>query len=1003
MHVILISNCEKRALKRTCAVLDSYALRSGAHTWMTRITEEGLGELKAMLRRSATRQTSVACFRNDGRKRMKLLWIVGNQRNFDRQGVSPVATRARKGGLAIPDWARVCATVATAAGYMHDLGKFGKVFQDKLKNPKPTADPVRHEWLSLLVAREMIGGATWQGAWARIAASGTAQRYKDMRPFDGPLGNALDAVLYLIATHHKLPRRDASAIGTDGHVRDGNHVPECRYNPSARNLDLVRAKLDKLRGIPTNPDPLYWRAIATISRMALILADHAVSAEVLLQKGATAYANTHRPSGELNQGLDWHLENVGRVAGDMIFNMLSLAPPALSAEAVERICVPASGRFAWQEAAARVLSEPNRAEKVPHLVLNMAGTGSGKTRANARIICALNEDGDVRLATALNLRTLTLQTGDAYSDQLGIGKDELACVIGDKLTENLHEYQKSLSNKGEILVDDDENATEEEIETTSEFEYVDTPEWLKRFTQKDSRLETIIGAPVLVSTIDFLVAAGEPHRQGHHALASLRLMTSDLVLDEIDGFDPMALLAVLRLVTTAALFGRNVVASSATLSRPVARLLWQAYDTGTKMRGHLTGNGAFKTAIVNDLSEPLLGSHANIDEFMKDYAGYVKKMLSKLSGKRYRIPFLQPVKTRDLQCWGQAMCEAISSLHDKQAWEDPRTGKKISIGLVRMANIRPAIKTAQYLAERFPHARVACYHANHFAIQRFYIEHRLDTLLSRKNGDMHITADPEIRDILDLPDCRELMLIVVATPVEEIGRDHDFDWAVIDPSSSQSIVQTAGRVNRHRLKNVDKPNIAVMQFNRKYVENESDKVFNSPGYETEKPYRSHDLLELFDWSSIEQIDARMRFDTKHMFATCDDKAINDAVYHLFSCMMLDDPRRNMWMALETYTDAPLRDIKGVRVEFFLDQDNNYRMKEEGSKDDPASRSIHAVPATANSWLSLSDQEARNLAAEVGIAPEDALRVSVQLFRQKDGSVRVTGQVERDESFGFYHK
>lgn len=46
--------------------------------------------------------------------------------------------------------------------------------------------------------------------------------------------------------------------------------------------------------------------------------------------------------------------------------------------------------------------------------------------------------------------------------------------------------------------------------------------------------------------------------------------------------------------------------------------------------------------------------------------------------------------------------------------------------------------------------------------------------------------------------------IVVATPLEEAGRDHDFDWAVIDPSSAQSIVQTSGRVNRHRLVEADK-------------------------------------------------------------------------------------------------------------------------------------------------------------------------------------------------------
>ena len=113
--------------------------------------------------------------------------------------------------------------------------------------------------------------------------------------------------------------------------------------------------------------------------------------------------------------------------------------------------------------------------------------------------------------------------------------------------------------------------------------------------------------------------------------------------------------------------------------------------------------------------------------------------------------------------------------------------------------------------------------------------------------------------MLDHPDYDELMLIVVATPVEEIGRDHDFDWTVIEPSSTQSIVQTAGRVNRHRLNITDKANIAILQFNRREVEGGYNHVFQRPGLEIGVPYRSHDLAELFDWAAIEQIDARMRF------------------------------------------------------------------------------------------------------------------------------------------------
>ena len=58
---------------------------------------------------------------------------------------------------------------------------------------------------------------------------------------------------------------------------------------------------------------------------------------------------------------------------------------------------------------------------------------------------------------------------------------------------------------------------------------------------------------------------------------------------------------------------------------------------------------------------------------------------------------------------------------------------------------------------------------------------------------------------------------MVATPVEEVGRDHDFDWAIVEPSSYRSIIQLAGRVLRHRKldQDIQNPNIALMQYNLK--------------------------------------------------------------------------------------------------------------------------------------------------------------------------------------------
>ena len=95
MHVVLISECTRKSVSRTQRILDSYAPRAGIRTWITPITREGLAELHAALRKSATRNTAVACYQNDGRRRMRLLWIVGARGRFSADGAVAVRTSRR--------------------------------------------------------------------------------------------------------------------------------------------------------------------------------------------------------------------------------------------------------------------------------------------------------------------------------------------------------------------------------------------------------------------------------------------------------------------------------------------------------------------------------------------------------------------------------------------------------------------------------------------------------------------------------------------------------------------------------------------------------------------------------------------------------------------------------------------------------------------------------------------------------------------------------------------
>ena len=90
MMVTFISQCEKKALKKSRRVLDAFANRIGDNTWQTVITEEGLNTVKKMLRQTATKSTAVSCHWIRSRSRSQFLWVVGNKSKFDENGVVPV-------------------------------------------------------------------------------------------------------------------------------------------------------------------------------------------------------------------------------------------------------------------------------------------------------------------------------------------------------------------------------------------------------------------------------------------------------------------------------------------------------------------------------------------------------------------------------------------------------------------------------------------------------------------------------------------------------------------------------------------------------------------------------------------------------------------------------------------------------------------------------------------------------------------------------------------------
>jgi hypothetical protein len=97
-------------------------------------------------------------------------------------------------------------------------------------------------------------------------------------------------------------------------------------------------------------------------------------------------------------------------------------------------------------------------------------------------------------------------------------------------------------------------------------------------------------------------------------------------------------------------------------------------------------------------------------------------------------------------------------------------------------------------------------------VVRWEVEKELDALLSRAGPCDPVPSHHLVRDVLAQNPGRDVCIVVVTTSLEEVGRDHDFDWAITEPLSTRGIIQLSGRVRRHRRGPVDltHPNVLIL-------------------------------------------------------------------------------------------------------------------------------------------------------------------------------------------------
>lgn len=846
------------------------------------------------------------------------------------------------------------ALLAAIAGLFHDFGKANCLFQDKLNPAKKSSpsEPYRHEWVSLRLFQAFIGDKTdlqWLEKLAQIRPADEAEMLErlikdqpDEKQFNNPFNHLpplARSIGWLIVSHHRLPkfnenkRKPGSAPRVDyiGQwiSRDfsaGWNSPQCEYGDwKAGDLQKVwrfdsgtpvrsQTWCNKAQSIArlaikhTQLQQSWMQDLFSshLARLSLMLADHCYSAGAALPQWQDekykAFANTDCQSRELKQKLDEHNIGVGHNAFLLAKSLPKLRQslPSITGHEGFKQC-STTEKYRWQDKAwelAEAVAERSRQQGF--FGVNMASTGCGKTFANARVMYGLADESEgCRFSVALGLRTLTLQTGDALQARLHLDSDDLAVLIGSQSVRQLHELNK-MSEEGKQPSLAEQSGSESAGDLFAEHQYVRydgslddgrLSKWLKQ----SPNLLKLLSAPVLVSTIDHLMPATEGERGGKQIAPMLRLLTSDLVLDEPDDFDLADLPALCRLVHWAGMLGSRVLLSSATLPPALVSALFDAYKAG---RGQFNAaRGDSRPAAVCcawfDEYKSVQSDHAGLAEFTAAHQHFVAQRIKTLESKPVlRLAELLAVQPESnsisdvIQAMSNSIGAAAVRLHASHHQQHPVSGKRVSVGLVRMANIKPMVAMArQLLSQAAPdqHRIHFCiYHSQHPLLVRSAIEKQLDQILTR-HDEATLWQVPAVQAAISQYPETDQLFIVFATAVAEVGRDHDYDWAIAEPSSVRSLIQLAGRIQRHRQQAPAQANLLIL--NKNYLALKGERIaYTRPGFESKDfMLESKDLADILTLdqyqkiSAIPRIQPRSPLDRQHNLADLEHA-------HLAACL-----------------------------------------------------------------------------------------------------------------------
>jgi CRISPR-associated endonuclease/helicase Cas3 len=692
--------------------------------------------------------------------------------------------------------------VIKLSALFHDAGKASSLFQRYLNDEVPH-DMIRHEIISSFLFNHYVSNGNIPSSLS----------LKDPSRMNFPSNPNYPLVLDLIACHHKIPFSSncdvSNAYGfyykrtIKDHLKS-EYLPLYNSEINVNSFDNrwhTRVK-KAFKSIEDNAISIPFSYAFILSMTVLKIADHIVS--IKNTDGNTR--NSHSPS--IAFANTFHdKESKEKIFGETLRNHLLQVDDKISSVLKSVLYTKwsyyvslkhresSNKRFFWQTRSVRAVEAVGVMKDDLGFVVNIASTGSGKTLANIMVARKLSEN-ELRVSLLLGRKDLTEQSGKALSKDIDIAIDDISILVSGGFKD------------GNYFNEDDNVYSVEDW-------YKKIPTNLKTIIKTKVQAAKI-ASPLLVATIDHMISVSSMTKS-NHLYDLIRLMTSTLIVDEIDDLSECSAASIQRLIYLSALFGQKCIISSATMPPELIEANYLAYKKGAEEHLSVFPSKKLYVGVVGDgdgaisIAKSDFNVSSDLILLNNGLANQAKHAKENDKKRMYGV-----IKT-EKGSWLKTQLLVAEKIKDDFANHKlEHEGIGISFAIARFALVDSCHDFIVTLnnSDFEKHGillKSELYTSRLSKEKRQYVEENMFALFNRKNDDWRsnkyfLKAFNQAK----ASGLKNVLFVIVASPVIDTGKDISARYGFAEPVTLTADIQLNGRIIRHEEYTPSTPNFWVM-------------------------------------------------------------------------------------------------------------------------------------------------------------------------------------------------